>query len=103
GLLDLSVLPVEPRQAISLQDALAELGSSVRQGFVLFGLEEKLSEGKEPMVDLRINANTTLGTVLREILSQLPAYEMEVVSDHLIDLRPKGGRDDPDNVLNLRV
>jgi hypothetical protein len=69
----------------------------------LFGLEEALTDGKEPIVSLQVRADTTLGAALREILAQLPPYEMEVVSDHLIDLRPKGAKADPDGILNLRI
>jgi hypothetical protein len=86
-----------------LQEALSALGQSPREGFALFGLEERLTDGKEPTVHLRIKAGTTLGVALREVIAQLPPYEMEVVSDHLIDLRPKGAKEDPGNILSLRV
>jgi len=101
--LDLPLLPTGPRQSLPLQKALSALGQSPREGFVLFGLEERLRDGKEPTVDVHIGADATLGVALREVIAQLPPYEMEAVSDHLIDLRPKGAREDPDNILNLRV
>jgi hypothetical protein len=103
SLLDLPVLTAGPWQAIPLRDALGHLGSSVSEGYVLFGLEEQLRDGKGPTVNLDIRTETRLGTALRDLLAQLPPYEMEVVSDHLINLRPKGTKDDPDSILNLRV
>lgn len=101
--LDLSVLPMEPRQSVPLRDALSYLGQLPREGFVLFGLEERLTDGKEPAVNLDIKGDTTLGVALREILVQIPSYEIEVMSEHLINLRPKGAQDDPDDILNFRV
>jgi hypothetical protein len=103
GPLDLPLVRAATSQAIPLRTALEELGSSVSGGYVLFGLEEQLSDGKEPVVNLNINGDSRLGTALRDVLAQLPTYEMEVISDHLINLRPKGDKRNPDNILNLRV
>ncbi len=101
--LDLPLLPTEPRESVPLQEALSTLGHSPREGFVLFGLEEQLTDGKEPTVNVNIRPDTTMGAALGEILAQLPPYEMEVVSDHLIDLHPKGAKEDPNNILNVQV
>jgi len=101
--LDLPLLPMEPRQSVPLRQALSDIGQLPREGFVLFGLEERLTDGKEPAVNLDIKADTTLGVALSEILAQLPSYEMEVVSGHLINLLPKSAKEDLDDILNFRV
>lgn len=101
--LDIPLLPTEPRQSVPLQEALIILARSPRQGFVLFGLEERLTEGKEPAVTLNIGTETTLGAALGEIIAQLPSYEMEVASDHLINFHLRGAKDAPGDLLNLRV
>jgi hypothetical protein len=103
SVLDLPLLPMGLRQSVPLREALSDLGQLPREGFVLFGLEERVTDGKEPTLNLDIKTDTTLRAALREILAQLPPYEMEVVSEHLINLRPKGAKEDPDNILNLRV
>ena len=101
--LDLPVRSSPAWKSIALSDALGQLGSYVQDGFILFGLEENLQDGKEPRVDFEAKSGTTLRRVLRDILAQLPPYEMEVVSSHLVDLRPAGAKGNTKNPLNLRV
>ncbi|MEJ2010452.1 MAG: hypothetical protein P8Z30_20255 [Acidobacteriota bacterium] len=93
-------------KTIPLSHALGQLGGCVEGGYVLFGLEQTLRDGKEPAIKisrLDIKQGTALGAALKQILRQLPPYEIEVVSDHLIDLYPKGAKKDPENLMNLRV
>lgn len=71
GLLDLPVQPTAPWQSIPLGNALGQLGASVSDGYVLFGLEQRLVDGKEPTVNLNIKMETTLRVALGEILAQL--------------------------------
>lgn len=103
GPIDLRVADCASWKSIALRDALGQLGGCVSGGYVLFGLEEVLKDGKEPEVDLHVKPGTTVGTALKEILRQLPPYEVEVTSEHLIDLYPKGAKTDPDNLMNLRI
>jgi hypothetical protein len=101
--LDLPLEESQPWDSIPLKDALEHLAGSVGESFALFGLEQELDAGKGPTVTFQAKSGMTLGDCLRTILAQLPPYEIEVVSDHLIDLRPVGAKRDPDNILNLRV
>jgi len=90
-------------KSVPLSEALSTLGQHVEDGFVLFGLEVKLEDGKEPTVTLEGQPGMKLGDAITQVLKQLPDYEMEVVSDHLINLRPSGAKQNPENILNLRV
>jgi hypothetical protein len=86
-----------------LRDALGQLGACVSGGYVLFGLEETLRDGKQPVVDLDVKPGATVGTALKQIIRRLPPYEIEVVSGHLVNLLPKGAKKDPENPMNLRI
>jgi hypothetical protein len=104
GLLNLRLLPEPPSQEkVPLSDALQHLGGSVSGGYVLFGSEIILKDGKEPTVTLEIKPGTDLDSALRGILDQVDGYGMEVVSDHLVDIYPRRFRNDPADALNLRV
>ena len=104
GVLDLPLTSSPAWKSIPLRDALGHLGSAVGgDSYVLFGLEEELYNGQDPRVDLEVEPEMTLGGALHEILAQLPPYELEVVSDHLINLRPVGAKQDTNNILNLVV
>lgn len=104
GLLSLRLLPGPPSgEKIPLSDALQHLGGSVRGGYVLFGTEIILKDGKEPTVTLEVKAGADLGSALRGVLDQLDGYGMEVISDHLVDIYPRRCRTDPGDALNLRV
>ncbi len=101
--LDLPTAHCPALNSVGLSDALSKLGVCVGQGYVLFGLDEVLHDGKEPTVDLQLRPGETVGSALRGILAQLPTYELGVVSAHLIDLRPVGAEKDNNDLLNLRV
>ena len=103
GPLDLRMEECASREPTTLRDALGRMGGCVSSGYVLFGLEEVQKEGKEPAVVLKVRQGMTLGAALKQILRQIPPYEIEVVSDHLIDLFPRGAKTDPDNLMNLRI
>jgi hypothetical protein len=60
-------------------------------------------EGKEPTVDLKLAEGATLSDALRDVMRQVPAYTLEVVSEHMIDIYPTGAKDDARDPLNLRV
>jgi hypothetical protein len=93
-------------KTISLSDALGQLGGCVQGGYVLFGLEEVLRGGKEPTLraaELKIKQGMTVGDALRQIIRQLPPYEVEPISGHLVDVFPKGAKRDPNDLMNLRI
>lgn len=103
-LLNLRLQPGPPSQEkIPLSDALGHLGGLVSGGYVLFGSEIILKDGKEPTVTLEIKPGADLGSALRGVLDQLDGYGMEVVSGHLVNIYPRRFRDDPADALSLRV
>ena len=95
--------PAERIDHLPLTSALSNVGSRIRGRYVLFGVEVFLQQGKEPTVSLPPSEVRNLGSTLREILRQLSNYEMRVVSAHLVEILPKGVRDDPTDLINLRV
>jgi hypothetical protein len=107
GEADLLGLPLFPvplvRQNVPLTQALSDVGAYVRNGYVLFGVELRLKDGKEPTVNVNLKPGSTLGDALRQILQQAPGYTFEVVSEHLINIYPVGANQDPGDLLNLRV
>lgn len=104
SLLKLPLLPpVEEIRNLPLTSALSNLGSRAKGGYVLFGVEVLLRQGKEPTVSLPRESVGDLGTALREILRQLPSYEMQVVSTHLIEILPRRARTGSRDLLNDRV
>jgi hypothetical protein len=102
-LLETPISPSTSVKSAPLSEALSTLGQNMEGGFVLFGLEVRLNDGIEPTVTIEGRAGMKLGDAIDQVLNQLPDYEMEVVSDHLIDLRPLGARKDTQNLLNLRI
>lgn len=94
--------------AISRKDpvdgcARAFWGGLVSGGFVLFGSDVILNDGKEPAVALEIKPGSDLGSTLHSVLDQIDGYGMEVVSDHFVNVYPRRFRGDAADVLNLRV
>ena len=87
----------------ALTQALAEVGWHCDGGYILFGVEVRLTQGKEPLVDLDAPAGATVGTALGQIMRQLPGYRLEVVSQHLINVFPAGAKSDPNDALNQRI
>lgn len=92
-----------PKDVVPLTDALSFMGNWVRGGYVLFGVEVRLEGGKQPAVKLQVEPGARLGSILHALLLQLPRYQFEVVSEHLIDIYPVGAKGDPKDALNLRV
>ncbi len=91
------------RNRIPLTEALSEVGVQVREGWVLFGVEVRLKEGKEPIVSLHLPPNSTLGEALEQMFREAPDYKYEVAGAHLINIYPEGAKTNPENVLNIRV
>ncbi|MFQ5664111.1 MAG: hypothetical protein ACE5HL_09780 [Terriglobia bacterium] len=102
--MNLPIFPVRlVRENIALTEALAEVGVRVREGYVLFGIEVHLKEGKEPTVRLELEPGSTLGDALRQIFRQLPNYRFEIAGERLINIYPVGAKEDPDDILNVHV
>ena len=101
--LNLPLVPAARKGGLLLTSALSDVGSRIKGGYVVFGVELNLKKGKEPIVALPRPDAADLGTALRDILRQLPNYEMRVVSKHFIEISPRGARTDPTNLLNLAV
>ena len=91
------------REGMPLTKALAEVGDRQLRNRVLFGIEVHLEDKREPVVDFRFDASSTLGDVLHQIVRQLPGYEFEVVSDRMVNIHPRGSKGNPDSLLNTRV
>lgn len=100
--LPLSPVPIA-RKEVPLATALSEAGTRVRNGYVLFGLEMRLKNGKLPVVNLNVHPGSTLGVVLAQISRQLPGYEFNVVSEHLINIHPARTVEAKDDPLNFHV
>jgi hypothetical protein len=95
--------PVNDAYTLPLTDALASIGSRVEGGYGLFGVEVRLKEGKEPEVTLPRESGSNLGTALREVLAQIPDCDMQVIAPRLIEVLPRGAKDDPNDPLNIQV
>lgn len=91
------------RRGITVYQALRLVGFHLRGGYALFGVELRLRDSREPTVNLNLQPGRNLGDALRQILKQLPGYASEVVSRHLINIYPAAARDDPRDLLNLRI
>jgi len=103
-LLALTLFPVPlVLQNVPVTRALGEVGVFVQHGYALFGVELRLTDGQEPRVSIDLPAGSTLGDALRQILKQLPGYDFEIVSAHLINMYPRGAKQDPGDLLNMRV
>lgn len=90
-------------QSVPLTVALQQLGNRIRGGYVLFGVEVLEINGLEPSLKLSIDPGATLGDALRQITKQVPGYQYEVISEHLINFYPTSTRGDSGNPLNMRV
>lgn len=100
--LSLSPAPLEFSDA-PLPEALQAVGSAVRGGYVLFGVELRPRGGHAPTVSLKLRSASDLGSALTQILAQVPGYKLEVVSPHLIDIYPAGAKEDSEDLLNMHV
>lgn len=102
--LNLPIFPAQLSQRdVPLTKTLGYVGSYVRRGYVLFGVELRLKNGQEPVVNVNLEPGSTLGDALRQIFDQLPGYRFEVLSAHMINIYPEDARWNPDDVLNLLV
>ena len=83
-----------------LTKALAEVGFQTKGGFTCFGIVVR-SPGPEVLVYLP--DETSLGTAVQGIVSQVPGYTYEAVAPHLIDVYPASIRSEQSEPLNLLV
>jgi hypothetical protein len=104
ALLKMALFPAPMvRENVSLSAALAEVGARVTNGYVLFGIEVRVSDAEEPALNVNLKPGSTLGDALRQIFQQVPGYGFTVVSEHRIDVLPAGASRDPADLLNLRI
>ncbi len=104
GPLSLPIFPVPiVREKVPLTKALSEIGARVTDGYALFGIEVRVKDGQEPVVNLHVEPPSTLQDALRQVFSQLPDYGFRVVSDHIVNVYPLAAKEDPNDVLNVRV
>ena len=102
--LNLSLFPAPiTRNNVVLSQALGVVGTYVQGGYVLFGVELRAKDGKEPLVNLNLSAGSRLADGLQQIMDQIPEYKYEVISSHLINIYPTGAKEDPVDVLNAPV
>jgi hypothetical protein len=103
--------PLEtPRLAVRLSAgrvpltlALQQLGVSIRGGYVLFGLEVQVVNGKEPSVSLAMDPGCKVGDAILQILNQVPGYKLDVISEHLVNIYPAAAKDNPGDPLNMQI
>jgi hypothetical protein len=88
---------------IPLTRALREIGFQVQDGYVLFGVEARLHDGKEPTLTLNLPRGATLAAALEQVMNQLSDYEYSVEGEHIVDIYPKGAQLDSHDILNTRV
>jgi hypothetical protein len=100
-------LPLFPadivRNHISLTQALGVVGASVQGGFILFGLELHSKDGQEPTVSVDLPPESRFEDGLRQIMGQIPGYKYEVISEHMINIYPRGANKNPEDLLNTPV
>lgn len=102
--LNLSLFPAPiTRNNVVLSQALGVVGTYVQGGYVLFGVELRAKDGKEPLVNLNLSAGSRLADGLQQIMDQIPEYKYEVISPHLINIYPAGAKSDQGDVLNIPV
>jgi hypothetical protein len=103
-ILDLPLFPADiVRNHIPLTQALGAVGASVQGGFILFGLELHSKDGLEPVVTVNLPPESRFEDGLRQIMGQIPGYEYEVVSEHMINIYPAGAKKNPADLLNTPV
>lgn len=89
---------------MKLTEAIMNGAKAMRRDYMVFGIE--LAPGDyptEPMVIPTPPVDGTVGEYLRDILRQVPMYEYEAISEHMVTVYPRGAKEDPNDVLNLRV
>jgi hypothetical protein len=90
-------------QNVPLTRALREIGFQIERGYVLFGAEVQLQDGKEPNVTLDLPKGSSLQSALEQALRQIEGYKFKVEGEHLINIYPKDAESDPKDLLNTRV
>jgi len=90
-------------QRIPFTRALGDVGSYVQNGYALFGVELRSGDGQEPLVNVDLQPGSNLGDALEQLINQVPGYEFQVVSAHMINIYPAGAEKDPQDVLNAFV
>jgi len=88
---------------IALTQALGLVGVYVQDGYILFGLELRSKDGQEPIVSVDLPSDSHLEDGLRQIMNQIPGYQYEVVSPHMINIYPVGAKKDSADLLNTPV
>jgi hypothetical protein len=102
--LSLSLFPADiVRNHVPLTQALGVVGAYVQDGYVLFGLELHSKDGQEPIVSVDLPPESRFEDGLRQIMGQIPGYEYEVISGHMINIYPVGAKTDSRDLLNTPV
>src|SRR5260370_40271095 len=100
-------LPLFPapisRTNTTLTQALGAIGVYVQDGYVLFGLGLLSKDGQEPVVTVNLLPNSHFEHGLRQIMGQIPGYEYEIISEHMIRMYPVGAKKNPADLLNTPV
>ncbi len=78
--------------------ALGVVVSYVQNRYVLFA-----KDGQEPIVNVNLPPKSHVDDGLRQIMGQLPGYDYEVISEHMINIYPVGAKNDPKDLLNTPV
>ncbi len=85
-------------------EALKAGAMGMRSHFANFGIElADADHPVQPTVLVSPPADGTLGAFLRDVFRQMPGYEYETVSEHMISVYPRGAKDDPNDLLNVKV
>ncbi|SRR6267378_6656069 len=100
-------LPLFPadiiRNHVPLTQGLGVLGAFVQDGYVLFGLELYSKDGQEPTVTVNLPPDSHFEDGLRQIMGQIPGYEYEVISEHMVNIYPAGAKKHRTDLLNTPV
>jgi hypothetical protein len=91
------------RRRIPLSRALRTVSIEVQKGYVSYGAEIYLAGGREPIVNLALQPDSTAQAVLSEIFKQLPEYRFRILSDHFVSIYPNAAISDPNDPLNLKI
>ena len=96
--------PILGANRLPFTEALKAGAMGMRSHFADFGIElADADHPVQPTVLVSPPADGTLGAFLRGVFRQMPGYEYEAVSEHLISVYPKGAKDDPNDLLNVKA
>ncbi|SRR5712692_7327801 len=90
-------------EKVPLTRALSSIAVRANKEFLVFGVEEVVENGQEPLVSAHIDGSSTVREALTQVVASVPGYTFEVVAPHLIDVFPKDARSDPSDLLNVNV